>query len=64
MTQEPHAPAVGSTCAPGAATAWIRSLFEVKDLVVVALLVIIYRNAAHDIHRGWTLVDSYYPTGS
>ena len=64
MTQEPHAPAASAQpAAPGAATAWIRSLFEVKDLVVVALLVIIYRNAAHDIHRGWTLVDSYYSHG-
>lgn len=64
MTQEPHAPAASAQpAAPGAATAWIRSLFEVKDLVVVALLVIIYRNVAHDIHLGWTLVDSYYSHG-
>ncbi|HOF39585.1 MAG TPA: exosortase/archaeosortase family protein [Candidatus Hydrogenedentes bacterium] len=64
MMQESQTPAA-PVQAPAAGTEPLsfRSLFELKDLVVVALLAATYRNVAHELRAGWTLVDSYYSHG-
>ena len=38
-------------------------LFEYKDLLVAALLIVIYRNAFREMRIGWNMVDSYYSHG-
>ncbi len=64
MTQEQQAPASWTKPgAPQSEAASLRTLFEIKDILVVALLVVIYRNIAWDLYRGWMLTDSYYSHG-
>ncbi len=64
MTQGPQTSAASvQSLAAGTGTPWFRSLFELKDLVVVALLIVLYRNVAYELRAGWTLVDSYYSHG-
>jgi len=41
----------------------LRALFEYKDLVVLVLLAIIYRNIGRELRIGWSMVDSYYSHG-
>lgn len=64
MTQHSHAPAVSEQNAGSTSgVSSLRSLAEYKDILVAALLVLIYWKAGREIHNGWTMVDSYYSHG-
>ncbi|MFO7975857.1 MAG: exosortase/archaeosortase family protein [Candidatus Hydrogenedentota bacterium] len=64
MTQNSQAPATSSQTDDGkSGVSSLRALFEYKDLLVIALLVIIYWNVARELRIGWTMTDSYYSHG-
>ena len=63
MMEESEAQPVGERAKEDKAGISLRALFEYKDLLVIALFVVIYRNVAHELRTGWTLIDSYYSHG-